>query len=269
MQKIPPLFNRKRPDYTKNLNNGVQGLKIGLPKEYFGKGVDEEVASIVLNGVKALEKIGASVVEVSLPHTEYCVAAYYIIAPAEASSNLARYDGVVYGMRDMSAEYLEDMYNNTRSAGFGDEVKRRILIGTYALSSGYYDAYYKKASQVRTVIINDFKEAFSSCDVLVSPVTPTPAWKLGKNVNTPLALYFSDIFSISANLAGIPGISVPGGFSKKGLPVGIQIQGPHFKEDVLPQSCPWIGERTCNLREKADNIGISPASVCQVEELSV
>jgi len=173
------------------------------------------------------------VVDIALPHTEYCVAAYYLIAPAEASSNLARYDGVNFGSRDMKADTLMSMYKDTRSAGFGAEVKRRILIGTYALSSGYYDAYYKKASQVRTLILQDFQAAFELCDVLVSPVTPTPAWRLGENSDNPLAVYLSDIMTISANLAGIPGISVPGGFSEDGLPIGIQIQGPHFDEGTL------------------------------------
>jgi aspartyl-tRNA(Asn)/glutamyl-tRNA(Gln) amidotransferase subunit A len=180
-----------------------------------------------------LKDKGAEVVEVSLPHTDYCVAAYYLIAPAEASSNLARYDGALYGYRKEGAEELLDMYKNTRSAGFGAEVKRRILIGTYALSSGYYDAYYKKASQVRTLILNDFTKAFTSCDLLISPVTPTPAWKMGENTDDPLALYMSDILTLSANLAGIPGMSVPGGYTKEGLPVGVQLQGPHFKEEIL------------------------------------
>ncbi len=232
-EKDSTSVNQDKPDYTKSLREGVEGVKIGIPKEYFSKGVDKEVESVVLNGVDILQDAGAEIVEVSLPHTDYCVAVYYLIAPAEASSNLARYDGVVYGMRDMAAESLFDMYKKTRSSGFGAEVKRRILIGTYALSSGYYDAYYKKASQVRTIIMNDFKKAYESCDVLISPVTPTPAWRTGENADDPLAMYLSDIFSISANLAGIPGMSVPGGFSGDGLPIGIQLQGPHFREDVL------------------------------------
>lgn len=225
--------HKETPDYRSNLEEGVKGLKIGIPKEYFSEGVDKDVEAVVRNGIKVLEEAGAEVVDVSLPHTEYCVAVYYLIAPAEASSNLARYDGVVYGMRDGHAESLLDMYKNTRSQGFGAEVKRRILIGTYALSSGYYDAYYKKASQVRTVLLNDYKKAYERCDVIISPVTPTPAWKLGQNSDDPLAVYLSDIFSISANLAGIPGMSVPGGFSSDGLPIGIQLQGPHFCEDTL------------------------------------
>ncbi|NNK13942.1 MAG: Asp-tRNA(Asn)/Glu-tRNA(Gln) amidotransferase subunit GatA, partial [Desulfofustis sp.] len=158
---------------------------------------------------------------------------YYLIAPAEASSNLARYDGVAYGYRNRSTDSLIAMYKDTRSKGFGAEVKRRILIGTYALSSGYYDAYYKKASQVRTLILNDFKKAWGACDLLISPVTPTPAWKIGENIDDPLAMYLSDIFTLSTNLAGIPGLSVPGGFSSAGLPIGIQLQGPHFHEGVL------------------------------------
>ena len=180
-----------------------------------------------------LREAGAETVEVSLPHTDYCVAVYYLVAPAEASSNLARYDGVRYGFRDMDSDTLLEMYKNSRSLGFGPEVKRRIIIGTYALSSGYYDAYYKKASQVRTLIASDFKKAFENCDVLASPVTPMPAWKLGENIDDPLSVYLSDILTISANLAGIPGMSVPCGFSQAGLPIGLQLQGAHFQEEKL------------------------------------
>ena len=208
-------------------------MKIGIPEEYFIEGLDPEVEKNVQKGIELLREAGAETVEVSLPHTDYCVAVYYLIAPAEASSNLARYDGVKYGFRDMSSELLLDMYRNTRSQGFGDEVKRRIIIGTYALSSGYYDAYYKKASQVRTLITEDYRKAFETCDVLVSPVTPTPAWKLAEKINDPLSVYLSDILTISANLAGIPGISVPCGFSGEGLPIGLQIQGAHFQEEKL------------------------------------
>ena len=221
------------PDYTSALVEGVKGLKIGVPQEYFGAGLDPEVEKIVLGSITTLKEAGAEIVDISLPLTDYCVAAYYLIAPAEASSNLARYDGVLYGYRDMDAKNLLDMYKDSRSQGFGAEVKRRILIGTYALSSGYYDAYYKKASQVRTLILNDFNKAFESCDVLLSPVTPTPAWKIGDKSDDPLALYLSDILTLSANLAGIPGMSVPGGFTSEGLPVGIQLQGSHFQEEKL------------------------------------
>ena len=225
--------NEPVPNFQDSLTEGVKGLKIGIPKEYFGEGLDPEVNKIVRGGIDALKDAGAEIIDISLPLTDYCVAVYYLIAPAEASSNLARYDGTLYGYRDMDSKTLLDMYKDTRSKGFGAEVKRRILIGTYALSSGYYDAYYKKASQVRTLILNDFKKAYESCDVLLSPVTPTPAWKIGEKADDPLALYLSDILTLSANLAGIPGMSVPGGFTPEGLPVGIQLQGPHFQEEKL------------------------------------
>lgn len=221
------------PDFSSSLTVGLKGVKVGVPREYFTEGLDPEVEKIVLNSIEVLKNQGAEIVDISLPHTEYCVAVYYLIAPSEASSNLARYDGALYGYRDMEADTLLEMYKQTRSKGFGTEVKRRILIGTYALSSGYYDAYYKKASQVRTLILDDFKKAFLSCDVLISPVTPTPAWKMGENTEDPLAVYMSDILTISANLAGIPGMSVPGGFTKEGLPVGVQLQAAHFQEEKL------------------------------------
>lgn len=221
------------PDFSSSLVHGLEGVKVGVPREYFTEGLDPEVEAIVRNSIEVLRERGAEVVDVSLPHTEYCVAVYYLIAPSEASSNLARYDGVHYGYRDMEADTLLDMYKKTRSAGFGAEVKRRILIGTYALSSGYYDAYYKKASQVRTLILDDFKKVFHSCDLLISPVTPTAAWRMGENTEDPLAVYMSDILTISANLAGIPGMSVPGGFTQSGLPVGVQLQGGHFQEEML------------------------------------
>jgi aspartyl-tRNA(Asn)/glutamyl-tRNA(Gln) amidotransferase subunit A len=225
--------DRPVPDYTAALQDNLQGMRIGIPKEYFAAGLDPEVEKTVRRGIDALQDAGAEIIEVSLPHMEYCVAVYYIIAPAEASSNLARYDGVRYGLRDSSGATLADMYRNTRSRGFGAEVKRRILIGTYALSSGYYDAYYKKASQVRTLIMADFAKAFSACDVLVSPVAPTPAWRFGEKLDDPLSMYLLDIMTISANLAGIPGISVPCGFSSVGLPIGLQIQAAHFQEEKL------------------------------------
>jgi len=215
------------------LTEGVRGMRVGVPKEYFGAGLDPEVQAVVNRGIEALKDAGATIIDISLPYTDYCVAVYYLIATAEASSNLARYDGVGYGFRAPKADSLLEMYRETRSLGFGPEVKRRILIGTYALSAGYYDAYYKKASQVRTLILEDFKRAFGLCDILISPVVPTPAWKIGEMADDPLSVYLSDILTISANLAGIPGISVPGGFSRQGLPIGIQLQGPHFREDVL------------------------------------
>ncbi len=221
------------PDYSSFLTEGLDGLRVGVPREYFTEGLDPEVESTVRNSIEVLRERGADIVDVSLPHTDYCVAVYYLIAPSEASSNLARYDGALYGYREEDADSLLDMYKTTRSTGFGAEVKRRILIGTYALSSGYYDAYYKKASQVRTLILRDYQKAYESCDVLISPVTPTAAWKMGKNSDDPLAVYLSDILTISANLAGVPGISVPGGFTKEGLPVGVQMQAAHFQEEIL------------------------------------
>lgn len=221
------------PDFTASLSEGMEGMKVGVPAEYFAEGLDADVAKVVENGIQIFRDAGAEIVDVTLPHTDYCVAVYYLIAPAEASSNLARYDGVAYGYRTKDPSSLADMYKRTRSEAFGDEVKRRILIGTYALSSGYYDAYYKKASQVRTLILQDFQKAYESCDLLISPVTPTPAWKKGAHAGDPLALYLSDILTLSANLAGIPGISVPGGFSSDGLPIGIQLQSSHFREDIL------------------------------------
>jgi aspartyl-tRNA(Asn)/glutamyl-tRNA(Gln) amidotransferase subunit A len=241
------------PDFTASLSAGMQGMKVGVPSEYFGEGLDSEVARVVQNGIEALKDAGAEIVDISLPHMEYCVAVYYLIASAEASSNLARYDGVAYGYRDQNAQSLLEMYKETRSHGFGDEVKRRILIGTYALSSGYYDAYYKKASQVRTLILNDFQKAYESCDLIISPVTPTPAWKRGSHAGDPLSLYLSDILTISANLAGIPGISVPGGFSSDGLPIGIQLQGPHFREDTLFRAA-YNLELATNLGNKCPEI---------------
>ncbi len=245
-------IRREVPDFTAALEDGLQGVRVGVPREYFGEGLDPEVEQAVRNGIEMLREAGAEIVEVSLPHTEYCVAVYYLIAPAEASSNLARFDGVRYGFRAGDAENLIDMYRQTRSQGFGPEVKRRILIGTYALSSGYYDAYYKKASQVRTLIEDDFAAAFNSCDLVVSPVTPTPAWKIGENADDPLALYLSDILTISANLAGIPGISVPCGFSADGLPIGMQMQAAHFNEEILLRAA-W------NLEQRAGVKGRMPS----------
>jgi len=224
------------PDYTTFLKSGLKGMTVGLPKEYYRpEGLDADVAQAVKSAVKTIEELGATVVEVSLPHTDYAVAVYYVIAPSEASSNLARYDGVKYGFRDREQSALMEMYRSTKSKGFGTEVQRRIILGTYALSAGYYDAYYGKASQVRTLITNDFKTAFESCDVILSPVTPAPAPRLGEMTEDPLTMYLSDIFTISANLAGIPGLSVPCGFSADGLPIGLQIMGPHFREGALLQ----------------------------------
>lgn len=236
-------INLPVPDFTAALEDGLQGLRVGIPGEYFGEGLDSDVEQAVRSAIKMLEDAGAEVVDLTLPHTPYCVAVYYLIAPAEASSNLARFDGVRYGYRDQSADSLIDMYRRTRSQGFGDEVKRRILIGTYALSAGYYDAYYKKASQVRTLIKNDFATAFKDCDLIASPVVPTPAWKIGAKANDPLALYLTDILTLSANLAGIPGMSVPCGFDRQGLPIGLQLQAAHFNEEVLLRAARNIESR--------------------------
>ncbi len=223
------------PDYRAFLNRGVEGWTVGIPKEYFIEGIDPEVRAAVEQAIKTVEGMGAKCREISLPHTEFCVAVYYIIAPAEASSNLARYDGVKYGFRASECRDLLDMYKKTRSAGFGAEVKRRIMLGTYSLSSGYYDAYFKKASQVRSLIKGDFETALQSCDVILTPTTPTPAFKIGEKTDDPMQMYLSDIFTISANLAGIPGISVPCGYSQGGLPIGVQFLAGHFEEGKLIQ----------------------------------
>ena len=221
------------PDFTKSLINDVQGVKIGIPKEYFIAGMDEEVEASVRNAIEELQSCGAIVKEISLPHTDYAIAAYYIIAPAEASANLARYDGVRYGFRAADAEELIDMYKQTRSQGFGDEVKRRIMLGTYALSSGYYDAYYLKAQKVRTLIKSDFDKAFEKVDVIVTPTAPTPAFKIGERTADPLQMYLSDVMNTPSSLAGLPGISIPCGFTKSGLPIGLQLLAPPFEEEKI------------------------------------
>ncbi len=223
------------PDYRQFLGGGIEGWTVGIPKEFFVGGLDPEVEKAVRQAVKTVEEAGARCVEVSLPHTEYSLAVYYIVAPAEASSNLARYDGVKYGFRAPESRDLLDMYKKTRSSGFGSEVKRRIMIGTYALSSGYYDAYYKKASQVRSLIKRDFDEAFRMCDAIITPTTPTPAFCIGEKTDDPMQMYLSDLYTISTNLAGIPGISVPCGYSASGLPIGVQFLAGHFQEGRLLQ----------------------------------
>jgi aspartyl-tRNA(Asn)/glutamyl-tRNA(Gln) amidotransferase subunit A len=222
------------PDFSQFLQKDLKGLKIGLPKEYHTTdGLDPDVSAAIDNAITVMKDLGAEFIEISLPHTKYAVAVYYVIAPCEASSNLARYDGVRYGFRDKDPSDLIQMYRNTKSKGFGEEVQRRVIIGTYALSAGYYDAYYGKASQVRTLMIEDFKNAFQKCDVLLSPVTPSPAFKIGENTDDPLKMYLSDIFTLSANLTGVPGISIPCGFSKGKLPIGLQLMGKHFNEEML------------------------------------
>ncbi len=221
------------PDYTKALVKDVKGLSIGVPKEYFVKGLDKDVEECVRGAIEKLKGLGARIVGISLPHTEYAVSAYYIIGPAEASSNLARFDGVQYAFRDRDSRDLIDMYIKTRSKGFGNEAKRRILLGTYCLSSGYYDAYYLKALKVRTRIKEDFDKAFGSCDVIITPTSPTPAFRIGEKSGDPLGMYLSDVYTIPANLAGLPAISIPCGFSKEGLPIGLQILGRHFGEETI------------------------------------
>jgi aspartyl-tRNA(Asn)/glutamyl-tRNA(Gln) amidotransferase subunit A len=221
------------PDYGASLKADMKGLKLGLPSEYFVTGMDPEVERAVRNAVERCRALGAEIIEVSLPHTEYAVAAYYIIATAEASANLARYDGVRYGFRAEGAEDPSDMYGKTRAQGFGQEVKRRIILGTYVLSSGYYDAYYLSAQKVRTLIRNDFEQAFARCDALLTPVSPTPAYRLGENTGDPLKMYLGDIFTVTANLAGICGLSLPCGLTRTNLPIGLQILGPSFKEENI------------------------------------
>jgi len=223
----------ERPDFTSFLNGNIEGLRVGLPRECFGEGLDPEVAAVLDESRATLERLGAKMVEVSLPHSEYAIAAYYLVATAEASSNLARYDGAHYGHRAAGTDNIIDMFSRTRREGFGDEVKRRLMLGAYVLSAGFYDAYYLKALKVRTLIKRDFENAFENVDVICMPVAPTPAFKLGEKVNDPLQMYLEDIFTISANLAGIPGVSVPAGFTPGRLPVGLQILAPIFEEGRL------------------------------------
>ncbi|MDP3988035.1 MAG: Asp-tRNA(Asn)/Glu-tRNA(Gln) amidotransferase subunit GatA, partial [Candidatus Levybacteria bacterium] len=210
---------KKIPNYRKNIKNGIKGLKIGVPKEYRGEGIEKEVLKVFEDALKKYESLGAEIVEISLPHTEYAIAVYYIIQPAEVSSNLARYDGIRFG---------------SPRENFGDEAKRRIMLGTYTLSAGYYNAYYKKAMQVRTLIKKDFDDAFEKVDAIITPASPTLSWKIGEKTNDPLKMYLSDIFTVTVNLAGIPGLSVPAGFANE-LPVGLQIIGPQFSEELLFQ----------------------------------
>ncbi|MCG7315321.1 Asp-tRNA(Asn)/Glu-tRNA(Gln) amidotransferase subunit GatA [Priestia flexa] len=220
------------PDYVSALTGDIKGLKIAVPKEYLGEGVGEAARQSVLDALKVLESLGATWEEVSLPHSKYALATYYLLSSSEASANLSRFDGVRYGYRTDNAENLLEMYKQTRSEGFGNEVKRRIMLGTFALSSGYYDAYYKKAQQVRTLIKEDFESVFENYDVIIGPTTPTPAFKIGEKTDDPLTMYANDILTIPVNLAGVPGISVPCGLAN-GLPLGLQIIGKHFDESTI------------------------------------
>jgi aspartyl-tRNA(Asn)/glutamyl-tRNA(Gln) amidotransferase subunit A len=221
------------PDYVSQLDKPVSGLKLGVAKEYFGDGLDDEVRQAVERAIDTLKSLGCEVVPVSLPHTSYAIPAYYLIATAEASSNLARYDGVRYSLRARGVKTLSEMYRRSRDEGFGTEVKRRIMLGTYALSAGYYDAYYLKAQKVRTLLTRDFDEAFQKVDAIVTPTCPTAAFRLGEKSNDPLSMYLADIYTVTADLAGIPGISVPCGQTREKLPIGLQILGKHFDEATI------------------------------------
>lgn len=223
------------PDFSASIGKDIKGLKIGIPKEYFIEGIDSEVNAAVQAAIKQYEALGAVPVAVTLPHSDYAIATYYVLATSEASSNLARYDGVKYGFRAEGKDLI-DMYMQTRAKGFGAEVKRRIMLGTYTLSSGYYDAYYKKAQQVRTLLKQDFEEAFRTVDLILTPTTPTAAFKKGEKTDDPLQMYLADIFTISVNLAGVPAISIPCGFTSNDLPIGLQLIGRHFKEELLLQA---------------------------------
>ena len=231
-EKDTTSANVEVPDFEAELQRDLRGLKVGIPQEYRVDGMPEEIERLWQQGAEWLKDHGAEIVEVSLPHTKYALPAYYIVAPAEASSNLARYDGVRYGLR-VEADNITDMYERTRAAGFGAEVKRRVLIGTYVLSAGYYDAYYLKAQKVRTLIKRDFDTAFEQVDALLTPTTPSPAFPLGERVDDPLKMYLNDIFTVTVNMAGLPGISVPAGFSAEGLPLGLQLIGKPFDEGTI------------------------------------
>jgi len=221
------------PDYTSSMKKKIKGLKIGIPKEYFGKGLDAEVKESLKQAIKKITSLGAVCEDMRLPYTDFAVSVYYLVATAEASSNLARFDGVQYGLGAQKAKSIVEMYKKTRKLGFGDEAKRRIILGTFALSSGYYEAYYSRALKARTLIKRDFEEAFKKYDAILTSTSPTPAFKIGEKVEDPLTMYLSDIFTISANLAGIPGVSIPCGFTKTNLPIGLQILGRPFDEETI------------------------------------
>ncbi len=247
------------PDFTAAIDaytaQGLKGMTAGIPKEFLSvKGLDPDVEKAFYHSVKQLESLGVNMKEISLPHTDYAVAAYYVIAPSEASSNLARFDGVRFGYRDTNAAELIDMYKKTKSKGFGDEVQRRIITGTYALSAGYYDAYYGQATKVRSLIREDFSRAFESCDIIVSPVAPTPAFKIGENVDDPLTMYLTDIFTLSTNMAGLPGISVPCGHAETGLPIGFQMMAGRFDEMALVRAAYGL-EQALDLKKRFPEMG--------------
>ncbi|PIT22058.1 Asp-tRNA(Asn)/Glu-tRNA(Gln) amidotransferase subunit GatA [Snodgrassella alvi] len=226
-------IERNKEDYTRDLNRPLQGLKVGLPREFFGEGLDNQVHTSIDNVIEVLKKQGAEIVDITLPHTELSIPAYYVLTSAEASTNLSRYDGVRYGHRAAEFGNLDEMYSNSRAEGFGDEVKRRIMIGTYVLSHGYYDAYYLKAQKLRRMVANDFQAALNQCDIILAPVAPTAALALGSHNSDPVQMYLSDIYTVSLNLAGLPGIALPAGFTTSGLPVGVQLIGNYFAESRL------------------------------------
>ena len=239
----------EKKDYTKALKNDVKGLKIGIPKEYYGEGINQEVKEALEKAIEEYKAMGATVEEFSLPIADYALATYYIIACAEASSNLGRFDGIRYGYRTENFENLRDIFINSRTEGFGEEVKRRIILGTYVLSSGYYDAYYKKAQQVRTLVKNEFEKAFEKYDVLITPTSPTVAFNIGQRSNNPLEMYLADICTVSVNIAGLPGISIPCGVDSEGMPIGMQIIGKHFDEETILNAA-YAYEQKIKFREK-------------------
>ena len=241
-------INKKKENYSKNLSQNIKGLKIGIPKEYRVDGMPKEIDDLWEKGKKFLKEEGAEIIDISLPHTEYALPTYYIVAPAEASSNLARYDGVKYGYRSSKGANLIEMYEHTRSEAFGDEVKRRILIGTYVLSSGYYDAYYLKAQKVRQLIKNDFDSAFKNVDAILTPSTPSATFKIGEKKDDPISMYLNDIFTVPTNLAGIPAMSVPAGYDKNNLPLGLQLIGKPLGEQTL-LNIAYVIESKSNLKQ--------------------
>ena len=247
-EKDSTSINKKKENYSKNLTDKIKGLKIGIPKEYRVEGMPKEIDKLWENGKKILKDSGAEIIDISLPNTKYALPAYYIVAPAEASSNLARYDGVKYGFRSSKGNNLIEMYENTRSEGFGDEVKRRILIGTYVLSSGYYDAYYLKAQKVRQLIKNDFDQAFKKVDTILTPSTPSSAFKIGEKKDDPISMYLNDIFTVPVNLAGIPAISIPAGHDNNKFPLGLQLIGKPLDEQKL-LNIAFAAEKKINFKQ--------------------
>ena len=250
-QKDSTSVDYKRDNYLKELNNSIKGKKIGIPKEYRVEGMPKEIEDLWQKGINIIKEAGAEIINISLPNTKYALPTYYIVAPAEASSNLARYDGVKYGFRS-KGENLIDMYEKTRSEGFGDEVKRRIMIGTYVLSSGYYDAYYLKAQKVRKLIKNDFDEVYKKVDAILTPSTPSSAFKIGEKINDPVSMYLNDIFTVPINLAGLPAISIPAGSDSKGYPLGLQIIGKAFEEQNI-LNIAYSMEKQINFKNKIND----------------